>query len=242
MKRPFQICISAFAFMVGVIFSGTLATAGADKAPEWSLNMTAVEACSCPMFCQCYFNTEPAGHHSHDHDDAEHYCKFNIAWRINQGHHGETDLTGAHFWIAGDLGAGWDDGKMDWSVVHFDPSVTEAQREGILATLGPLFPVEWASFEVGEDLPIEWAAGNGTAKATLDGGKAGEVRLVQVKQAMDAHEPVVLNNVQYWGAPRHDGIILMPNETQAYHLGPDAFQTDGTNGFMITIDINSDDV
>jgi len=31
-------------------------------APEWSMNATIIEACSCPMFCQCYFNTEPAGH------------------------------------------------------------------------------------------------------------------------------------------------------------------------------------
>ena len=32
-------------------------------APQaWSMNGTIIEACSCPMFCQCYFNSEPAGH------------------------------------------------------------------------------------------------------------------------------------------------------------------------------------
>ena len=29
---------------------------------EWAVNATAIEACSCPMFCQCYFNTKPAAH------------------------------------------------------------------------------------------------------------------------------------------------------------------------------------
>ena len=34
----------------------------ATAAPGWSMNATAIEACSCPMFCQCYFSTGPAGH------------------------------------------------------------------------------------------------------------------------------------------------------------------------------------
>ena len=35
------------------------------KSPEWSMNASLIEACSCPMFCQCYFNPEPAVHPSH---------------------------------------------------------------------------------------------------------------------------------------------------------------------------------
>jgi len=230
------------ALVVGVALSSDLTLNAAEEAPEWSLNMTAIEACSCPMFCQCYFNTEPAAHHHHDYDDAEHYCRFNIAWQVNEGHHGGTDLAGARFWMAGDLGASWEDGTMDWSVIHFDPTVTEAQREGLLEIVAPLFPVEWASFEVGEELPIEWNAGADGAVATLDGGAAAEMRLIPVAQAMSADDPVVMDNIQYWGAPRHDGIVMMPNEVQAYHKGPDAFETRNTNGFMITIDINSNDV
>ena len=30
------------------------------EAPKWSMNATIIEACSCPMFCQCYFNSMPA--------------------------------------------------------------------------------------------------------------------------------------------------------------------------------------
>jgi hypothetical protein len=241
MTGRFLVGGATLAFLVGAALSTDLPLSAVEEAPEWSLNMTAIEACSCPMFCQCYFNTEPAAHHHHDYDEPEHYCRFNVAWEVNDGHHGGTDLSGARFWMAGDIGPGWEDGTMDWSVVHFDPSVTPAQREGLLEIMGPLFPVEWASFEVGEEMPIEWQADADRAVATLGGGEAGEVRLVRVAQRM-SDAPVILDNVQYWGAPRHDGIVLMPNEVQGYHLGPDAFETRDTNGFMITIDINSNDV
>jgi hypothetical protein len=241
MTRRLTIGGLVLALAVAAALSLDRTAVASEELPEWSLNMTAIEACSCPMFCQCYFHTEPAAHHGHDHDDAEHYCRFNIAWQVNEGHHGGTDLAGAHFWMAGDLGGGWEDGVMDWSVIHFDPSVSPEQRQGLLAIVPILFPVEWASFEVGEELAIEWVAGPDRAVATLDGGNAAEVRLVRPAQAMSG-EPAVLTNIQYWGAPRHDGFVMMPNEVEAYRLGPDAFEYEGTNGFMITVDINSDDV
>jgi hypothetical protein len=34
----------------------------------------------------------------------------------------------------------------------------------------------------------------------------------------------------------------MPNEVEAYRVGPKAFEFKGTNGFMITYDITSKDV
>ncbi len=52
--------------------------AAAAASPSWSVNATAIEACSCPMFCQCYFNTKPAAHHDHG-GEAKHYCRANLA-------------------------------------------------------------------------------------------------------------------------------------------------------------------
>jgi hypothetical protein len=49
----------------------------------WAINATAIEACSCPHFCMCYFNPHPAAHH--DHGKMEDYCRFNIAYRVNNG-------------------------------------------------------------------------------------------------------------------------------------------------------------
>jgi len=55
-------------------------------------------------------------------------------------------------------------------------------------------------------------------------------------------EPVVIKNLRYFGAPRNTGFVLMPNEVEAYRVGPKAFEFKGTNGFMITYDITSKDV
>jgi hypothetical protein len=215
-------------------------------APAWSMNATIIEACSCPMFCQCYFATKPAAHAAaagHEgHGDAEHFCRANNVFQVNKGMYGTTKLDGAKFWASMDLGDDFSDGEMKWAIVTFDPSVTPAQREGISAVLGHLYPVKWQSFEVASDLPIEWSHTGDKAVAKLDGGKAGEVVLNGAAVSRNAEAPTVIKNLKYWGAPRHDGFVLMPNEVEAYRLGPNAFEFKGTNGFMITFDINSKDV
>ena len=215
----------------------------AASAAEWSLNATIIEACSCPMFCQCYFSTKPAAHadaHAgHAGMAAEHYCRANNVFHVNKGSYGETKLDGAKFWIGMDLGAEFSDGEMDWAVLHFDPAVTKEQRAGIVAALGKLYPVKWKSFTVGADAPIEWTATKDRAVAKLNGGKDGEVILN--RWAGNTNDPVVINNLKYWGAKHNDGFVLMPNEIEAYHLTDKAFEFKGTNGFMITFDIASKD-
>ena len=212
------------------------------KAPaaDWSMNATIIEACSCPMFCQCYFNPAPAGHTGHEGHGAEHFCRFNNALRVNKGTYNGVKLDGAKFWIAGDLGGDFTKGQMDWAVLTFDPAVTKEQREGISAITGHIYPVKWNSFTTGPDAPMTWDAGKGQARASLDGGKAAEVVLNPMKG--NAEGPVVIKNLKYWGVPRNDGFVLMPNESEAYRLGDKAFEFKGTNGFMITFDINSKDV
>jgi hypothetical protein len=77
--------------------------------------------------------------------------------------------------------------------------------------------------------------------AKLAGGKAGEVVLNRGSYAQTS-EPVVIKNLKYWGVPRNDGFVLMTNEVEAYRAGDKPFEFNGTNGFMITFDINSKDV
>jgi hypothetical protein len=86
----------------------------------------------------------------------------------------------------------------------------------------------------------KWEFTKDAAYATLDGGKTAEVRLKRFPG--NTNEPVVIHNLKYWGAPRNDGFVLMPNEIEAYRVGDKAFEFKGTNGFMITIDMNSNDV
>jgi len=230
------------AILIGLlaVIGGT--TAGQAKpGPEWSLNATIIEACSCPMFCQCYFVTKPAGHAGH-HDGGmeEHYCRFNMAYKVNRGNYGSTKLDGAKFWLAGDLGGDFSQGQTDWVEVTFDPSVSKEQREGIAAILlGSVYPVKWKSVNVAKDAPVEWTASRNRSEARLDTGKAGEIVLRRNPGMTD--DPVVIKNLKYFGVPRNEGFILMPNEVEAYRVGAKPFEFKGTNGFMITIDITSKD-
>ncbi len=237
-------CVAFFSIVA--VFGGILLlsapAASQTTTPEWSFNATAIEACSCPMFCQCYFNTKPAGHGGHGgHGEMEHFCKFNMGYKVNKGQFGSTKLDGAKFWIAGDLGGDFSTGQMDWAVLTFDPSVTKEQRDAIATIVGKhLFPVQWKSFGVGADAPIHWEATTERAVAKLDDGKAAEITLQHNPTAM-TKEPTVIKNLRYWGAPRNDGFVLMPNQLHAYRAGDKPFEFKDSNGFMITVDLASAD-
>src|SRR5436853_277572 len=168
MKRIFLCALLA---TVAVASAAAADPKEAAKQPAWNMNATAIEACSCPMFCQCYFSTEPAGHSGHEGAAQEHYCRFTNAYKVNKGSFGATKLDGAKFWIAGDLGGDFSKGQMDWAVVTFDPSVTETQRTGIKQILSHVYPVKWNSFTQAPDATIDWTASKDHAEAKLNGGK-----------------------------------------------------------------------
>ena len=208
--------------------------------PDWSFNATIIEACSCPMFCQCYFNTKPAAHHDHG-GMAEHYCRANFAYKVNKGHYGDVKLDGAKFWLAGDLGGDFGGGHAEWVEATFEPSVTKEQRGALAVILSHVYPFKWKSFTVAPgDATVDWQASKDRAEAKLNGGKGGVIVLHRGPGMTE--EPVVIRNLKYFGAARNDGFVLMPNEIEAYRVGPKAFEYAGTNGFMITIDIASKDV
>jgi hypothetical protein len=220
-------------------YSGNRGASASTTSPDWAMNATVIEACSCPMFCQCYFSTQPAAHHEHG-GATEHFCRANLAYKVNKGNFGAVKLDGAKFWLSNDLGPDFSKGQMDWNVLTFDKPLTKEQRDGITAIVGHLFPVKWKSFQTAEGNIDKWEFNNDAAHATIDGGKTAEVKLKRWQG--NTNDPIVIKNLKYWGAPRNDGFVLMPNEVEAYRVGPKAFEFKGTNGFMITVDINSNDV
>jgi hypothetical protein len=233
-----------FALGIGFAAVASAEPAAPGATPDWHLNATIIEACSCPMFCQCYFNTKPANHsghaeHQHGAGDAAHFCRANNVFKVNQGNYGDVKLDGAKFWAAMDLGGDFSKGEMDWAVVTFDKSMTQEQRDAVGVILGKLYPVKWKSFKVAEGVIDEWKFDKDSAVATLDGGKSGEVRLKRFPGMTD--DPIVIKNLRYWGAPPHDGFVLMPNEVEAYRAGDKPFEYKDSNGFMITFDISSKD-
>jgi hypothetical protein len=231
-----RIVLLVAALLVGV---SAWALAGTPATPEWAINVNTIEACSCPLFCQCYFNTAPAGH-GHGEGGQSHYCRFNNAYRVNKGHFGMVSLDGAKFWIAGDLGGDFSQGQMDWAVLYFDRVLSPQQREAIGKIAGHMFPVKWHSLTTAEADIDTWRFDKDSAVALMDGGKTAEVRLRRFAGMTDA--PVVIHNLRYWGLPRNDGFVMMPNEVEAYRVGPKAFEFKGTNGFMINLDMTSNDV
>jgi hypothetical protein len=204
---------------------------------DWAMNATLIEACSCGMFCPCYFGTVPS---AHGHGSmAEHFCRFNMAYRVNSGHLGNVSLNGLKLWIAGDLGADFSKGA-NWAEITFEPSATKEQRAAITTIVPHVYPVTWKAFTLGKDAAIDWVATKERAAASLDGGKAAHI-ILRRNPGM-TQEPVVISNLRYFGAPRNTGFVLMPNEIETYRVGANPFEYKGTNGFMITYDITAKDV
>jgi hypothetical protein len=230
------------AALTGAAFLTAMLAGRAQGAPaaDWSIRATTIEACSCPMFCQCYFeHTQPAGHHGADHQ-LEHYCRANLAHKVERGHYGSVQLDGVKFWEAADLGGDFTRG-FDWMRLHFDPSVSQEQRAAVLEIYnGHVKPLQYRSFEVGEDAEISWRATAERAEAKLAGGRLGEV--VLRRNPSLSSEPARILQVPYFGAARHDGFVLMPNEIEAYRGGEKPFEFRGTTGFMITYELSSADV
>jgi hypothetical protein len=203
---------------------------------EWSLDGTIIEACSCPMFCSCYFGSgHPAGHHDMTTMKEEHFCRFNNVYRVNHGHYKDVKLDGTKFWVAGDLGGEFAKGG-EWATLVFDKAMTQPQRDAVGMMMAKMYPMKWGSFTTGEG-DIEWTQNDKGARAALDGGKGGEVVLTKGGFGEKGETPVI-KGLQYWGADHNDGFVLMPNSVETFKQGPKPFEYSGTNGFMITVHLS----
>lgn len=211
--------LSVSVVLLAAAFAGlVLASSGADQ--SYKVTATAIEACSCPLFCSCYYNAEPAGGHM---------CQFNNAYKFESGSHwGGVDLSGAKLWISGDLGGHFGDGHTEWAAVTFDRAVTPEQRAAINGWIGVVFPVKWGKVEVRED-DIAWEDGEQTAHAKLASGLA-EVTLAKVVNATGKQATVT--NTGYWGSTSNTGFKLA--HSTHYYKGEPSYSYEKRNGFVIT--------
>jgi hypothetical protein len=202
-----------------------------DKAaakPDFDITASYIEACSCDMFCPCYFNTRSTHHH-----DGE-FCRANLVLRTDKGYYKDTKLDGAKVWLATDLGSDWSTGKDSWVVIHYDPSVTPAQKTAFNDILAQLYPMKWEHADV-DTAAFMWKVDtkSGEAHAKMDNGK-GEVILERVKGDDATHE-VVVHNLKYWLAQSNNGFRMWKTKHEAFEGHGHNFSYDGTNGFLITI-------
>jgi len=64
--------------------------------PDFEMTASYIEACSCDMFCPCYFNTHSTNHMSMgDQHKDEHYCRANLVLKVDKGYYAATKLDGA---------------------------------------------------------------------------------------------------------------------------------------------------
>src|ERR1700752_5495821 len=66
--------------------------------PDFDITASYIEACSCDMFCPCYFNTRSTHHHEGE------YCRANLVFRTDKGYYKDTKLDGAKVWLGTGLG------------------------------------------------------------------------------------------------------------------------------------------
>src|SRR5256885_14537649 len=87
--REAAVGLASVLLSTALAVAGAPAPAGGAGSPAWHMNATIIEACSCPMFCQCYFDSSPSGEHG-AHGAGGPFCRFNNAFRINKGAYGNV--------------------------------------------------------------------------------------------------------------------------------------------------------
>src|SRR5437899_10075622 len=103
----------------------------------WNVRLQYIEACSCNLFCPCYF-----GHMAQHMHTGQHNCNFNNVVRVATGRHGDVELTGRKVWLSGDIGADWGTkGEADWLVETFEPKATKEQKDALMAVMSTVYPV-----------------------------------------------------------------------------------------------------
>jgi hypothetical protein len=227
--------VPILALAVGLIYLNTAAQEKSAK-PDFDMTASYIEACSCDMFCPCYFNTHSTNHmEMGEHHAEEHFCRANLVLKVGKdSYYKDVKLDGAKVWIATDLGSDWSTGKDSWLVVNFDPSVTKEQQAALADILGQLYPIPWQKKAV-QTTAFSWSVDSkvGVAHAKMNDGK-GEVVLERVSGNSPDHE-VVISNLKYWGAQSNNGFRMWKSKHEAFEGDGHKYSYDGTNGFLITI-------
>src|ERR1700756_474957 len=204
-RLPRTVFLACLVVAAGLIYFSSYAQ---EKSAKSDFEMTAsyIEACSCDMFCPCYFNTHSTNHMDQHPTDA-HFCRANLVLKVDKGFYKDTKLDGAKVWIATDLGSDWSTGKDSWAVLNYDPSVTAEQKAALNDIIGQLYPFQWQKFDVdtqGFTWNVDEKAGIATAK--MNNGK-GEVVLEKSK-GDDPSREIVMQNLKYWTAQKNDGFRM----------------------------------
>jgi len=207
----------------GLVLALAVSLAAAPEESSWRMKADYVEACSCHLFCQCYFNKH--GEHP--------MCEFNMAVTVREGHSGNVDLRNAKYWLTGDIGDKWGTEKQGtWVVVSFDPKTTKEQRDALAAIILKTYGLEWGELKV-QEAPIEVRQSGDIVEAKLADGREAYLKLRREPGADG--KGVVLRNVKYFNAVQNDGFQLYRSLEHRADLEGHQFSYSDRNAFLITI-------
>ena len=137
----------------------------------WAMKGDYVDACSCDLVCSCEFGVPMHG------------CEGMGAFRVKEGHYGETSLNGTT--VALYIKPGVE------HALYVDESVTEPQRDALLKILKERFGDDGGTQLGVRTAKINFAYGAG--KATVEIPNVMAMKAEQAK-GMDGKKPIVLTN------------------------------------------------
>lgn len=205
----------------GCAGSKTAAEGGkAQDGKTWAIRAEYIEACSCNLFCMCYFQTHP---------DGERFCEYNMAVKVLSGHVGNVQVDGEYFWLSGDLGGDFTKG-LKGVVITFNTKTPKDKRDALGFLITKLYPYKFDSVKMDEG-PITYKKEGWNGHATL--GDRAEIKLDGVKDKDG--QPTVIRNLTYWGAQKNDGFYLAYG-THWYKGNGYDYSHKKKNGFFITVE------
>src|SRR5229473_3366867 len=197
MFRSSRLLVFPFLALAACLIYFTSSAQEKTSKPDFDMTATYIEACSCDMFCPCYFNDHSTNHMAMgEHHPEEHFCRANLVLKVDKGSYKDVKLDGAKVWIGSDLGSDWSTGKDSWLVVNFDPSVTKEQQAALGDILTQLYSAIPFQKKAVSNTAFTWEVDtkSGVAHAKMADGK-GEVVLERVTGNKPGQE-VVMHNLK----------------------------------------------
>jgi hypothetical protein len=213
--------------ILGGVASFALLVTAAAQEPQWYLKAHIDEACSCKLFCPCYFNPSPDGDR----------CNFNNVFSVERGNYGDVKLDGMKVWLSGNLNGQLAKG-FDGVVLAFEPSATKQQVDGFAAVITKMYGLPIAKVDMSDRTSITVTHEPGKHVATRGDDKGHLVLMLPGPSTMDKKTPPVIRNLQYFGANRNSGFVLYKGTHRFKGQGYDYSYKD-RNGFTIDVEAGS---
>jgi len=164
---------------------------------SWKIDGELILNCNCTVFCPCVVSLGK-------HPPTEGYCQAWAGVRIDEGHFGETDLSGLNVALLLDI-PGWM-GRGNWTVAaYIDERASDAAFEHLVSVFSGkargttgLFAVLVGNFLGAERAPVSFESEGQRRRLVVPKKIIGEIE--PIEGAREGEE-VRVTNTQYWMGP-----------------------------------------